>query len=233
MGTTAGFAEIANLLGDPTRAAILLALLDGRALTAGELARVAGVAPQTASGHLARLVGAGLLATEKQGRHRYHRLASPQVAGMMESILQVQADRATPTRTVVTGPRDKALRLARTCYDHLAGRLGVAISDTMCAAGYAEFEDDGGTITPAGMAFLGEIGITLSTRPGQAARRVLCRPCLDWSERRQHLAGAVGAAICAHAFDQHWIRRVDGSRAVTITQGGRMALRGHFGINLD
>lgn len=234
MTTTALFAEIATLAGDPARAGMLHALMDGRALTATELASVAGVTPQTASGHLARLTTAGLLAVEKQGRHRYHRLASPMVARMMESIMQVASELEPPRRRVATGPRDQALRAARTCYDHLAGRLGVALTDALVAAGHAEIEGDAGAITDSGVAFFDGLGIDLNAvRSARRSTRVLCRPCLDWSERRPHLAGSVGAALCVHAFEHGWIRRVEGTRAVSVTPKGRQALRASFGVALD
>lgn len=233
MTSTAMFAEIAALAGDPARAAMLNALMDGRALTATELASVAGVTPQTASGHLTRLTTTGLLAVERQGRHRYHRLASPIIAGMLESIMQVASTLAPPRRKVATGPRDLALRTARTCYDHLAGRLGVALADALVEAGHAEIDGDAGAITDGGVAFLAGIGLDLDGgRETRRRSRVLCRPCLDWSERRPHLAGAVGAAICSHSFDQGWIRRVQGTRAVAITPKGQLALRQAFGVQL-
>src|SRR5882672_4012500 len=159
MSNNAMFAEIAALAGDPARAGMLHALMDGRALTATELARAAGVTPQTASGHLARLIAAGLLAVEKQGRHRYHRLASPAVAQMMESIMQVAASTVRAARPVFVGPRDKALRAARTCYDHLAGHLGVALADALVAGGHVELSHDAGVVTDAGVALFGRIGI--------------------------------------------------------------------------
>src|SRR5690606_18299451 len=135
MASTAKFAEVAALAGDPARAAMLDALMDGRALTAGELARCAGVTPQTASGHLGRLNKGGLVSVDQRGRHRYYRLASPAVAQMIEGIMQI-ASAAEPRRTLITGPRDEALRRARTCYDHIAGRLGVALADALVAAGH-------------------------------------------------------------------------------------------------
>lgn len=234
MTTTAQFAEIATLAGDPARAGMLHALMDGRALTATELASVAGVTPQTASGHLARLTTAGLLAVEKQGRHRYHRLASPMVARMMESIMQVASELEPPRRRVATGPRDQALRAARTCYDHLAGRLGVALADALVAAGHAEIDGDAGAITDSGVAFFDGVGIDLNAARGtRRSTRVLCRPCLDWSERRPHLAGSVGAALCVHAFEHGWIQRVGGTRAVSVTPKGQQALRASFGVVLD
>jgi DNA-binding transcriptional ArsR family regulator len=239
MVSTTMFAEIATLAGDPARAGMLHALMDGRALTASELARVAGIAPQTASGHLARMTAAGLLHVEKQGRHRYHRLASPAVAQMMESIMQVASDaasdKATPLRRLRVGPRDAELRAARTCYDHLAGRLGVALADALVAGGYAELAHDAGIVTNAGIGLLGRIGIdvhALSPGRGKRSSRVLCRPCLDWSERRPHLAGALGAALCTHGFENGWIRRIDGTRAVAVTPKGERVFREQLGVRL-
>jgi DNA-binding transcriptional ArsR family regulator len=235
MTSLTAFAEVAALAGDPARAGMLHALMDGRALTASELARVAGVTPQTASGHLARLATAGLLCVEKQGRHRYHRIASPAVAQMMESIMQVASglDPARPPLTV--GPKDAALRTARTCYDHLAGRLGVALADALVVGNYIELASDGGLVTDAGIEFFGRIGIdvdAIATRNGRRSGRILCRPCLDWSERRPHIAGAIGAAICEHGFGKDWIRRVNGTRAVTITPKGERIFRERFRARL-
>ena len=230
MASNAMFAEIAALAGDPARAGMLHALMDGRALTASELARVAGITPQTASGHLTRMIAADLLSVEKQGRHRYHRLASPAVAQMMESIMRV-ASRSEPKR-LATGPRDAGLRAARTCYDHLAGRLGVALADALVASGHAELASDAGMLTPRGTRFLARLGVDIDAL-GQSSRRVLCRPCLDWSERRPHLAGAVGAALCTHSFSKNWIRRVEGTRAVAVTPKGQRVFREDFGMRLD
>src|SRR5258706_14987076 len=181
MASNATFAEVAALAGDPARAGMLHALMDGRALTASELARVAGITPQTASNHLSRLTVAGLLAVEKQGRHRYHRLASPAVAQMMDSIILVASRLDTVQPAPVTGPRDAALRAARTCYDHLAGHLGVALADALVAGGHVELSHDAGVVTDAGVALFRRIGIdvtSFSARRGKTAR-VLCRPCLD------------------------------------------------------
>jgi DNA-binding transcriptional ArsR family regulator len=235
MTSNGQFAEIAALAGDPARAGMLHALLGGRALTATELATVAGVTPQTASGHLARLTAVDLVSVMRQGRHRYYQLASPAVARMMEAIMEVASDRQPPRKRLVVGPRDAALRAARICYDHLAGRLGVALADALIADGHAELSREGGLVTDSGLRFLNRIGVdaaAMLSSSGKGSRRALCRPCLDWSERRIHLGGALGAAICRLSFDQGWIRRVDGSRAVTITPSGRHAYREHFGAQL-
>lgn len=223
MASNARFAEVASLVGDLARASMLHALMDGRALTASELARVAGVTAQTASGHLARMAAAGLVRVAKQGRHRYHRLASPAIAQMMESIMQVASGLEAMRPPPATGPRDAALRAARTCYDHLAGRLGVALADGLVAGGHVELAHDAGLVSDAGIALFARLGIdvaTLSAGRGKRAR-VLCRPCLDWSERRPHLGGSVGAALCACSFEKGWIRRIEGTRAVAITPTGR------------
>jgi DNA-binding transcriptional ArsR family regulator len=234
MASHSRFAEVAALAGDPARAAMLHAVMDGRALTATELAHAAGITPQTASGHLARMSVAGLLGVRKQGRHRYYRLASPAVAQMMESIMQV-ASVPDAARRIVVGPRDAALRTARTCYDHLAGHLGVALADALEEGGCVEFSADGGLVTEAGIAFFDRIGIdvgALAARRGGRPARVMCRPCLDWSERRPHLAGSIGAALCAHSFAKDWIRRMRDTRAVAITPKGARVFREQFGAQL-
>lgn len=230
MVNTNRMAEIGLLIGEPARAAMLDALMDGRALTAGELAGVAGITPQTASGHLARLAEANLLAVERQGRHRYHRLASTEVAELIESVTRIAAlTLPSSVRRPVTGPRDAQMRLARTCYDHLAGGLGVAVTDALVARDVIAFDDGAGIVTPDGMDRLAALGITVDGPPKRSARP-LCRPCLDWSERRPHLAGRLGAAVCSHFIDQHWVTRVNGSRALRITPKGQQALRERFGI---
>ncbi|MFH6786431.1 MULTISPECIES: ArsR/SmtB family transcription factor [Methylobacterium] len=231
MVTVTALARTAALVGDPARAGMLAVLMDGRALTASELARAAGVTPQTASGHLAQLTEAGLLAVARQGRHRYHRLASPAVARMLEGVMAVAAGPDPVRAPSPRFPRDAALREARTCYDHLAGRLAVAMADALVARGAVELGADGGAVTPAGEAFLRGLGVDLaeSARTGSSRRRVFCRPCLDWSERRPHIAGTLGAALLATCLDRGWLRRNEGSRAVTVTPGGRLALRHAFG----
>ena len=231
MASNARFAAIAALAGDPARAGMLHALMDGRALTASELAHVAGIAPQTASGHLARMTAIGLLTVEKQGRHRYHRLATSGVAHMLESIMQVASELAPARKRLVVGPRDTALRKARTCYDHLAGQLGVALADALVAAGHAELAGDGGIVTDTGVEFLARIGIDVNAMTGRYGRksgRVLCRPCLDWSERRPHLGGALGAALLKLALQRRWLVADLDSRALALTPTGDREMRRSF-----
>jgi len=231
MATAYQIAELASHLGEPPRAAMLAALMDGRALTATELAGVAGVTPQTASSHLARLTGARLLRVDRQGRHRYHRLATPEVARMLEGVMQLASSRdSARRRPLVVGPRDSALRAARTCYDHLAGQLGVAIADGLVKCGAVELDDDGGFVTERGVEFLRRAGIE-ARMDGRRSSRPLCRPCLDWSERRFHIAGKLGAAICRHCLEHRWVRRLDDTRAVEITALGRGALQAAFGVS--
>lgn len=224
-------AEVAAAVGDPARAAMLLALMAGRALSAGELATLAGIAPATASAHLARLVAAGLLTVLAQGRHRYFRIVGPAVAQMIEGMMQLAPPPGGATSLPATGPRDDRLRRARRCYDHLAGRLGVAIADALTARGYVEVEDGAGVVTPAGADFLRSVGCWPDDgEQHPVSRRPLCRPCLDWSERRFHLAGRVGAAISAQAVDRGWVRQVPDSRALDITPNGRRWFARTFGV---
>ncbi len=236
MVSSSALAQTASLVGDPARATMLTALMDGRALTAAELARAAAITPQTASGHLARLSGAGLLAVEQQGRHRYHRLASPAVARMLEDLMALAAiaPASCTLRPVVVGPRDAAMRAARTCYDHLAGKLAVALADTMVERGQVELSPDGGAVTPDGASFLRSIGVDLDAAERLASKRnggrMFCRPCLDWSERRPHIAGAVGVALCECCLSRGWIRRIPGTRALTVTQEGARGFRQAFGV---
>lgn len=226
-------AEVAAAIGEPARAVMLVALMDGRALTAAELARVASITPQTASGHLTRLADARLIVVEKQGRHRYHRLAGAEVAWMIESLMRIAGGGPVVRKPLRVGPRDAALRQARTCYDHLAGQLGVRLSEALVALGAVEVEGDGGLVTREGWRLMERLGIALPEGAPQQGARPVCRPCLDWSERRPHLAGRLGAALCAHAFEQAWVRRIDGSRALDVTPKGRLALLEGFGVRLD
>lgn len=219
-------AEVAALVGDPARANILAALMDGRALTAGELAYAARVSAPTASAHLAKLVDGCLITMLRQGRHHYFRIASPLVARMIESINLVAAI-DSPPRYRPTGPREAALRQARFCYDHLAGRLAVDLADSLVTRGHVVLGDDGGEITPAGAAFLGAFGLDVT---GATGRRPFCRPCLDWSERRPHIAGRLGASLACRCFDLGWIERVRDTRGVQITASGRKGLQATFGV---
>ncbi|MFC5067503.1 ArsR/SmtB family transcription factor [Flaviflagellibacter deserti] len=220
-------AEVASLIGDPARANILSALMGGKALTAGELAWNAGVSAQTTSGHLAKLSEAGLLAVEKQGRHRYYRLASSEIAQVMEALMNVAA--TGPKRHRPTGPKDEAMRLARTCYDHMAGRLGIAIADALCAHGRLILSDGSGAVTEEGQKFFCEFGVDLKT----GGKRALCRTCLDWSERRPHLAGRLGAALFTRSLDLGWVARIPDSRSLRITPPGRLGFAKTFGLPSD
>jgi DNA-binding transcriptional ArsR family regulator len=221
-------AEIAALIGDPARANILQALADGRALTAGELAWHAGVSAQTTSGHLAKLTEAELIALEKQGRHRYFRLASPQVAEAMEALMLVAAN--GPKRHRPTGPRDEAMRAARTCYDHLAGKLAVALADRLSACKFIVLSDGAAAVTEEGHGFFRDFGLDLDA--GGKSNRPLCRTCLDWSERRSHLAGRLGAGLCQRFLELGWIKRGKDSRAVTFTPRGIEGFKATFDIGL-
>ncbi|MEP7070151.1 MAG: helix-turn-helix domain-containing protein, partial [Usitatibacter sp.] len=215
---------IAALIGDHARAEILAALAGGEALTATELGQVAGVTKQTASAHLAKLVGAKLIAVESQGRHRYFRLADRDVADLLEHLMGV-AYRAGAVR-VRASPREPALRKARVCYDHLAGELGVLALDGMKARGLVREAGKGLELTARGAKHCGEIGIDLAALEGE--RRPVLRPCLDWSVRRHHLAGALGAALLDLCFDKGWARRMKDSRVVTFTTAGEKAFRERF-----
>jgi DNA-binding transcriptional ArsR family regulator len=228
MADVLDMAAVAALVGDPARANILCALMDGRGYAAGELAYAAHVSPQTASGHLAKLADAKLVVSTPAGRHRYYRLAGPHVAAMLESIMAVVA--TAPPR--VRPPRiADDMRTARMCYDHLAGRLGVGLADTLQARGFVEFSGDGGVVTNAGEMFFAEIGIDIAA--ARSGRRAFCRPCIDWSERRPHLAGAIGAALAKHLFELNWVARVRDKRAVTVTPKGRLQLERVFGVELE
>lgn len=240
-----GIARVANMIGDPTRAAMLEALLAGPALPAGELARRARVAPSTASAHLAQLVGNGLIVQRRSGRHRYFALAGADVAAALEALARI----APPVDTHVGGTngadrrrngrkdwrRDgrsahlRELHFARTCYDHLAGRLGVLLTDTLLARNF--IMAPGFAVTSAGEIWLG--GLDIDVNALRHARRTMARPCLDWSERRDHLAGAAGAAIASTLLDRGWIARLDGTRAVRLTQRGRDGLYRVLALEID
>jgi len=217
-------ATIAALIGDHARAEILTALTGGQALTATELAEVAGVTKQTVSAHVAKLLDANLISVESQGRHRYFRLADHDVAHLLESLMGV-AYRAGAVR-IRSSPREPALRRARVCYDHLAGDLGVMLYDSLQQRRYVRIDDKQPVLTPAGKRFFAEIGIDVDTL--DHGRRPLCRACLDWSVRRHHLAGALGAALLDRCYALGWARRAKDSRVVNFSPAGEQALRERF-----
>lgn len=222
-------AEAAALIGDPSRATMLSALMDGRALTATELAYSSGITPQTASGHLSKLMQARLVEVEKQGRHRYYRLANEHVAHVLEALAVLAVH--GPPRHRPTGPRDEAMRFARTCYDHLAGRVGVALAQSLLRDGTLEESDGAFAITAEGETNLEKHGLDLAAL--HKGRRAVASRCLDWSERTPHVGGALGAALLKQLEARKWVLRAQGTRAVTLTQAGKAGLRTQFGISLD
>lgn len=222
-------AEIGAMIGSPARAAILSVLFDGRAMTATELAQIANVSPATGSEHLGKLVQSGLLSCARHGRHRYYRLASAQVAEILEPLVHLVSAGPVPMRTV--SPRARALREARLCYDHLAGRLGVAICSAFLDRNILTPMDRDFALTQIGEAFFTDLGIDMSGV--RLKRRMFAKQCLDWSEREPHLAGALGAAFTSHAFAQSWIRRTKHRRIITVTTRGREVFAQRLGITID
>ncbi|WP_193090700.1 helix-turn-helix transcriptional regulator [Advenella sp. FME57] len=222
------FSTAAYLIADHARASMLTALLDGRAWPAGELAYASGVTAQTASSHLAKLLDGGLVLVEKQGRHRYYRLAGPHVAQALEHLAIIQ-----PTATIrrkTPSPLQRQLGFCRCCYNHLAGQLGVAITDALLAKRYLVLRSDGQyAITSSGKQWLALLGIDL--RQMKPAPRGLVYPCLDWTERHHHLAGPVAARLLNIFCEKDWLRRVANSRAITITPAGWLAFRQHLAID--
>lgn len=226
MKTGPDIARIAALIGDPARANMLTALMSGRALTATELAAEAGVTPQTASTHLARLTQGGLLRQQKQGRHKYLSLASDEVGHLLETLMGVAAG-AGHLRTR-TGPADPALRHARVCYNHLAGDLGTRMFDALMAQGLLAREGAALQLTAAGQTFAQGFGIDLAALSSR--RAPLCRECLDWSERRAHLAGSLGRALLTRIEALGWASRQPDSRVIRFTPQGEAAFRARFGL---
>jgi DNA-binding transcriptional ArsR family regulator len=209
-------ARVAALIGDPARANMLVALMSGKALTATELAGEAGVTVQTASSHLARLHEGRLLALRKQGRHKYFSLASTEVAGAIEALMGLAAGAGHLRNR--PGPSDGALRQARVCYNHLAGDMGVRMFDSLLARGYLVQRDGAVQLTEAGRSFVRTVGISIEDLAG--GRPALCRECLDWSERRSHLAGSLGRALLARFVELGWARVDQTTRVVTFTPTG-------------
>jgi DNA-binding transcriptional ArsR family regulator len=226
MSAIPDLATVAALIADPSRAAMLSALLGGVALPAGELAHRARISPQTASAHLARLVAGGLLSVTTAGRHHYFRLSNAHVAQALESIALIAP--ARPVRSLNEGLEVKAVRRARTCYDHLAGALGVALTQALIDQGLLIQHDEAFEVSGAGERWLHTFGV--DCLQSRRTRRVFAAACLDWSERKPHLAGALGAAIAGRLFELKWIKRLDGSRAVTLTESGRSGLKRVIGI---
>jgi DNA-binding transcriptional ArsR family regulator len=214
-------ARVAALVADPARSVMLIALMDGRALTATELAMLGGITKQTASSHLAKLVDGEVLTVEAQGRHRYFRLAGSHVASLLEALMVFSSDAVPPLRT---GPRDPALRKARVCYDHLAGEMGVRLFERMREDQWLQ---DGLTLTGRGHDKLSEIGLKLADLP--PSNRPLCRSCLDWSQRRQHLAGRVGKAMLDRFLALSWARRLSESRIISFSPEGERRFNAWLG----
>lgn len=219
---------IAALISEPSRAAILMALLDGGALPASELAYHARIAPQTASLHLARLVAGELLAVERRGRHRYYRLAGSEIGRALETLLTLAPQ--TPWQRRRLAEPDTPIRVARTCYDHLAGRLGVSLTQALVKQKVIIPEDLQYRVTKNGEAWFAEFGIDLDL--ARLSRRIFANQCLDWTERQPHLAGALGAAILNRLFEQKWIVRVKGDRSVRIAPRGKEMFLQTFEIRL-
>ena len=226
MVDTPDIASLSALIGDPARSRLLIALVDGRALTATELANTIGVTKQTTSAHLAKLLGAHLIAVENQGRHRYFRLAGREVAGLLEHLMSVASRTGLPT--VRTGPASSAMRTARVCYDHLAGDFAVQIFESLERHQSFEPAEGGMRLSRRGIALFEDIGIDVAALA--RLRRAQCRTCLDWSERRQHLAGAAGAALFSRFLELGWARRTRNSRAVIFSALGHLELRRKFQI---
>jgi DNA-binding transcriptional ArsR family regulator len=221
-------ASVAELIGDPARATILTSLLGGESLPATDLAHRCRLKPQTVSFHLAKLLAGGLLSVEESGRHRYYRLAGPGVARVLEALNAISP--RPPVRSLGESREAKALRFARTCYDHLAGELGVGLTLALVEGGLLEESDPDYVLTVGGRERLGAFGIDVES--AEKRRRAFARRCLDWSERRHHLAGSLGAALAARLFELGWIERTPGGRAVALTGAGRSGLLEEFGLPL-
>ena len=224
----AAIAPVAALLADPVRVAILMALSDGREVSAGELALVAGVTAPTASAHLSKLARAGFIGMRRESRHRFYQIIRPELTQVMEA-LAVLAPESTP-RTHRQARIGRAVRAARTCYDHLAGRLGVLLTQALIKRGALHPAGRQFELMPEGETFLCEIGLDVAA--ARASRRAFAPACLDWSERVPHVAGALGTALLSFLFEKGWLERMRGSRAVQVTAAGRRGLKNTFGVTI-
>lgn len=220
--------QVASLIADPSRATILMCLMDGRTLPAGELARMAQITPQTASSHLSKLVEGGLLAMESFGRHRYYRLANREVAQALEALTSISP--VQKVRSLRESEQTKKLFFARTCYDHLAGEVGVALTESILELKLLTPDESDYKLTEKGKQFFKDFGIDMES--WSKKRRHFARQCLDWSERRHHIAGALGAAIADRFFALGWIQRVPGNRSIQITETGKRGLFETFNLQL-
>jgi DNA-binding transcriptional ArsR family regulator len=229
MSTKSNVAMIASLVSEPSRAAILTALLDGRFHTASELAHMAGIKPQTASFHLAKMTEAQVITVEKQGRHRYYGIQDPEVAQVMESLLSIAPP--VPIKSLKQASENEAIRLARTCYDHVAGHLGVQIMSFFMQKGILSEDQDGLHITQQGEIFFADFQINLKNT--RQKRRSFSHKCLDWSERRHHLAGALGSALLDRLFELHWVEHLPTTRAIRITAEGKRGFKEVFSIEIS
>jgi DNA-binding transcriptional ArsR family regulator len=223
---------IGKLLGDPSRLSMVSTLIDGRSLTARELAHGTGVSASTASFHLAKLVDAGLLVVLSQGRHNFYRVASPEVGAALQAMLRIAPSAKVRPEAKPAARRQNEVCFARTCYGHLAGVLGLAVAEALQEEGIIEVEgDDDFSLTAEGERFFTELGIDLGVLQG--TRRLFARQCLDWSERKPHLGGALGLAFTEGMLQQKWLRKKSGGREVQVTEEGRAGLRRLLGIDVE
>jgi DNA-binding transcriptional ArsR family regulator len=218
--------QIASLIGEPVRANILWTMMDGRAYTARELAIGVETTPQNLSMHLGKLLRAGLLSVEAQGRRRYYRFSRREVADAIEAMANLVPAEQAIRKDMGAVPID----YCRTCYDHLAGKVGVAIAESLLRQKLIVYRDKELDVTPKGVQWFSEWGIDCEEVRQQ--RRAFAKPCLDWTERRHHLAGALGAALLGKMLEAHWLRRTAQSRAVVVTAKGRQALEAQFNVQI-